>query len=214
MVSVKHNLIQKQEKKTFNMTLQEIYLLRNIRNLLPSELIYLIYSYMSGLPKLLFNVKYNYLELNLNNDCHNNYKVWNSLKNIINAFSKNQLINFVFNSNIISNEYICTKIWYFSKHTNKFYDRIHLLNLWSGKETNESFDKEDLNSVDYMVKTRIIDAIYNYLLRTIQIYKGQKNLYLKFDCKKIKMVEKKLFKHIDQAFYIYKSFEYINIKLN
>jgi hypothetical protein len=168
---------------------------------------------MTGIPKLLFNVKFNFIELNLKGDCHNNYKIWNCLSNTLNAFSKNQLINFVFDSNIniISNEFICSKIWYFSKNTNKYYDRIKLLKLWSGKEKNENFDKEDFKSVDYMVKTRIVDAIYNYLLQSIKNYKNQKKKYLKFNSKNIDTL---LFKHIDQACYIFKSFYYINSRIN
>jgi hypothetical protein len=216
MVSIKHNLDQKNEKNKFKNILQETYLLRNIRILLPTELIYLVYSYVCGFSKLIYNVKYNYLELNLRDDCHKNYIVWNCLSKTLNALTKNQLIIFIYNnnSNIISNQYICSKIWYFSIITNKYYDRINLLNLWSGKETNENFEKEDLKSVDYMVKTRIIDAIYHYLLRSIKIYKSQKKLYKELDYPKRKIYNKNLFNEINQASYIYKSIYYINYKIN
>lgn len=209
MVSVKHNLIQKQEKKEFNITLQEIYLLRNIRTKLPLELISIIYSYMTGFPKLLFNVKYNFLELNIKKDYHKNFKVWKSLSDTINSCSKNQLIDFIFSNFLKDNNYIYSKIWYFSRHTNKYYDRIKLLNLWAGKETNENFDKEDSKSINYMVKTRIIDAVYSYLLLTIKKYESLKDKYWTFAVNERKIHYTNLINQINNAFYIYKSLDYI-----
>jgi hypothetical protein len=209
MVSVKHNLIQKQEKKEFKEILHEIYLLRNIRTILPIELIIIIYNYMTGYPKLLFNIKYNFLELNIKKDYHKNFKVWKSLSNTINSFSKNQLIAFIFNNFIKDNNYIYSKIWYFSKFTNKYYDKIKLLNLWAGKETNENFEKENLKYVNSMVKMRIIDAVYSYLLLTIKKYERLKDKYWTFAINQRKIHFTNIINLINNAFYIYKSLDYI-----
>lgn len=207
MVYIKFKLHQ--QKNKFKELITEVYLLRQIKKL-PQEIIYIIYEYMTGVAKLLYNVKYNYLEIHVKNDFYKKYVFWKYLNDALFPLNKNQLINLIFNSSIKFNTGIYNKIWYYSKDTCKYYYGINLLNLWTGEISDPNFDKENINTINYLIKIRIISAIYYHLLQNINNYEIKKYKYI-YLLKEDNV--KKVFKDLDNAFKLYKSVLFICDKL-
>jgi hypothetical protein len=204
MVNIKYKLDQ-QTKKTFKELIEEIYLLKQIKKL-PQEIISIIYHYMTGIPKFLYNVKYNYLEIHVKNDCYKKYLFWKYLNDSLDPLDKTQLINVIFNSSINKYPAIYNKIWYFSKETSNYYDGINLLKLWTGEISDPNFDKENIKNIDYFIKIRFIGAIYYYLLQIINNYERKKYKFLYFTNKESLV---KVFNDLDNSFKLYKSICYI-----
>jgi hypothetical protein len=181
----------------------EKILLLKIQELAP-ELICLIYNYLTGRPKFLCNKKYNFLESVIKGDCYKEYTFWNYLKSIFDPMTKNQILYYLKNGYMKYHPFIIDKIWLFSRDTNKYYDKENLIKLWSGEIIDPIFEKENKNSVNYLLKTRIIDAIYYYFLRSIEIY--EKKMYLDLQLNlTAKLNYQLIFQNMDKLFYLYKS---------
>ena len=200
-----NNNNKKQLKKKQQKVKKEVNLLLRIQELAP-ELICLIYNFLSGRGKFICNKKYNLLESVIKGDCYKEYTFWNYLKSVIDPMTKNQLLYFLKNGSLKHHPFIINKVWYFSRDTNKYYDKENLIKLWSGEIVDPVFEKEDIRSVDYLLKIRIIDAIYNYFLRTIHIYEKKMFLHLHLNQN---INYQTTFHKFDKLFYLYKSIEYM-----
>jgi len=204
----------KKEKEKQN----EMNLLLKIQQLTP-ELIYIIYNFLPFRPKLICNKKYDLLKSIIKDDCFREYCFCNYLKSVFDPMSKNQILFFLKNGSLKHHPSIINRIWYFSNITNNYYDKENLIKLWSGDIVDPVFENENKDYINYILKIRVIDAIYYYFLRTIEIYERNKykclhlNLNINSDLNSdTKLKYHKTFKNIDidKLFYLYKSFQYLN----
>jgi hypothetical protein len=186
--------------------IKEKILLKKVQILTP-ELINIIYSYLNGKSKYICFKKYEFIEKNVKNDFYKGYTFWNYIKNVINIMSKNQFILFIKN-NIQHYPSIINRIWYLSLDTNSFYDGKKLFDLWCDENIiNEKFNLEKLYTIDFKIKQRMIDAIYNYILRAIDRFEREKKIMIENNFTNYNNI--KGFEFIEKSFKLYKSLEYI-----
>jgi hypothetical protein len=193
--------------------IKEKQLLRKIRKQ-TKDIIVIIYSYLNGKPKYIYFNKYKYLEKNIKNDYFNGYPIWKFIHQIIDPLTKEQLMEFIVNGPVKNYPQIIEKIWYFSKDTCNFYDGRQLIDLWTNQIQAPKFQLEYMDSVVFTIKTRLIDAIYHYILRNIEKYEREKYIQLNFTNANInfkkRLYSNKYFKEIEKTLYLFKSLEYIN----
>ena len=196
----------------------ETCLLEKIKKL-PDVLIKKVYEYMSGKAKFICNKKYNLLEKIIKGDCNKGYTFYMYLKTLVESMTKLQLLSFIKKGSIQFHPFIIDKIWYFSKKTGKYYDKHNLINIWEDKdELIEDIYKEDVLSIDFNIKCRLIDAIYFYFLRMINRYEKNMGILIELDVNNYilnyNLNYNYILKKLDSVFYLYKSFELIRAKMN
>lgn len=202
--------------KETNEVYNEKLLLKKIDSL-TSDVIHIIYSYLNGKAKYICFKKYDFIEKNIKDDFHKGYIFWNYVKNIINHMNKKQIILFI--KGIIQNyPSIINRIWYLSSDTNNFYDGQKLFELWSNENDiimYEKFylEKIDVDIIDFKIKERMIDSIYNYILRAINRFEREKCMVNIFTNYESININNKGFELIEKSFKICKTLEYINEKL-
>jgi hypothetical protein len=197
-------------------------LLVKIRKL-PDELIKKVYDYMTGKAKFICNKKYNLLEQIIKGDCNKGYTFYIYLKTLVESMTKLQLLSFIKKGSIQFHPFIIDKIWYLSKKTGKFYDKHNLINIWENEDKEEyklreDIYKEDILSIDFNIKCRLIDAIYFYFLRMINRYEKNMGILIELDLNNYilnyNLNYNYILKKLDSIFYLYKSFELIRAKMN
>lgn len=116
-----------------NEIINEKILLKNIKELLPCELINIIYQYLHGKSKFICYKKFDFIEIKIKNDFYKGYPFCNFIKSIIEPMDKPQLIKFITIGPIHQYPSIIERIWYLSTDTNIFYKGQNLIDLWSKK---------------------------------------------------------------------------------
>ena len=160
--------------------IREKQLLKKIRNDLSSELILIIYEYMTGKAKFICNKKYEYLEKNIKNDYKKNYiyVFWKSLNVVFEPWSKEKTIKYLRNVIIPKHPDVINNIWYHSKENGNFYTGEDLLNLWENDAVDIIYYTESRNAFNNHIKLRVIDAIYYYILHNITRIARCKKAYM------------------------------------
>jgi hypothetical protein len=185
-------LIEKEKRK-------EIKLLENIRNLLPAEIICIIYDFMSGNAKFQYNKKYEFLKEKMQYDIKNQFVFYKSIQEKFELLDKIKICNYI-NTIIISNHPLIIKnLWYNSLKNTIHCKGMDLLNRWYQDvlETEHSIDNIEINNI---MKKRFSDAIYYYIKRSLEIYENmkKKNCYSILDASH-------LFIKIDKIYYLFQS---------
>ena len=198
-------LQQEEEKKEEEEKKKEVRLLEKVKKI-PTELIRIIFSYLSGNAKLVCNYKYDYL------DKHGAYL----LENFINELSKKEVLDLIHKGILrkypdivekFQEQFYCRDIQQFTEVTGK-----RLIQLWETDNliydiyVNISTMEENKKKIDKWTKYTISETITRYICET----KGG------FQWEKQKILTKKnntfpgntLFLDLDKVFYLYKCLEY------
>jgi len=202
----KSRIYQKQEDID-----QETKLLKNISDL-PTELIRIIYGYMSGNGKLICNYKYDYLEKNL---------YLSNIVDIIEKLSKHEILDFLYKG--ILRKYPTEIIDYihYNRHYMPDFDEFvsvsgyHLIDLWQANCLEYDFDEN--NYISYHDNTDKDLKILNHIKFDIkcEIYYYLRDILSSYRRNKAKALYQKnwvqtgntIFLKLDKAFYLYKCVE-------
>jgi hypothetical protein len=191
------------DKECYN----EKLLLKKIANC-SSDIINIIYNFLNGKAKYIYNVKYEYIKKNIKDDFNKGYLFWKFINDLIEPMNKNQLINFIFKGPIQFHPNIIKTIWYSSNKISILYEGQNLINLWSNSIFCNKFNLENPKSVDFFVKQRLIYSIYLYFLQNINLYEKEYKNQLKLnDIYNNNNV--KVFNKIENIYKLYISLKYI-----
>jgi hypothetical protein len=188
---------------------QETNLLKNISNL-PTELIRIIYGYMSGNGKLICNYKYDYIEKNL----------YSSSIDIIEKLSKPEILDFIYKG--ILRKYPTDIMEYieYSHYSLELDDFVNvnghnLLDLWQTNRLDYDFDENEYISYDENtdkdlkilnnIKHDIKHEIYSYLRYILCAY--HRNKLKALSQKNWIQTGNTLFLKLDKAFHLFKCLE-------
>lgn len=180
-------VIEKEKRK-------ETLLLEKIRNLLPNEIICIIYEYMSGTAKFQYNKKCEYLKEKIQGDVKNHFAFYKSLQNIFETENvcKIKLWNYI-NTIIIPNHSLIIKnLWYISKESENHYKGMDLLNRWNQDILDIRYYQDSRKVINDIIKKRFSDGIYYYIRRSVEVYETMKkrgeysfldasNMFIKMD---------------------------------
>lgn len=164
-------IMEKKERK------QERRLLIKIQDL-SKDLICIIYEYMTGNAKFICNHKYTFLETHIKKDSKKGFKFWKTLQNVFEPIEKEKLFDYLCNIIVPSHESIIDRIWYNSKVNNDYYTGMDLLLLWKNDNLDVNYYGPNRKAIHNHIKSRIIDAIYYYILRHIENYESHKKICL------------------------------------
>ena len=176
-------------------------ILSKIQNL-PIDLIKYIYVFLTPSIRIFCNKKFDLLEEELNNE----YKVWEKWKKcseIFESLNNKQIMEIINCSYIKENDLIINKIWY---HTN---DKDNKIIYYKGEKVLELWKLGILDPG----KSRLSDAIFYYILRTIQVYSILKKKILLNKVPDFQSIQNAI-TNIDKSFYIYKTMIYIRSNLH
>jgi len=200
-----NNKIKMREK---NVRKQEKKLLMNIQEL-PKVLVCYIYDYLTYEMKFHYNHKYEFLEKNVKNDCRKSYIFWKQLRDTLEPLNKKQLVQLLYKNINKKYPYIIDRIWYNSLCGDNYYTGYKLLELW--KIDKIDIYNKNLPAIDTTIKFRIIDAIYFYIIRSIEMYDINKKKWIQ-DNKII--IDPIVFQNINSSIRLYKSIYYIKTALH
>lgn len=193
---------------------QETKLLKKISDL-PTELIRIIYGYMSGNGKLICNYKYDYLEKKL---------YLSNTIDIVEKLSKTEILDFIYKG--ILRKYPVDIIDYieYNCHYSVELDKLvsvngyHLLDLWQTNRLEYDYDENDYITYDdntdkdlkilNHIKFDIKHEIYSYLRYILCAYRRNKTKTL--SQKNWIQTGNSLFLKLDRAFYLFKCVENLN----
>lgn len=162
-------IIEKQERK------QERKLLLKIQDL-SKDIICIIYEYMTGNAKFICNHKYKFLETHIKKDSKRGFTFWKYLRNVFEPIEKEKLFDYLCNIILPSHDSIIDRIWYNSKVNDEYYTGMDLLLLWKNDNLDVAYYGSDRKAINNHIKSRIIDAIYYYILRYIENYESHKKI--------------------------------------
>ena len=162
-------IIEKHERK------QERKLLLKIQDL-PKDIICIIYEYMTGNAKFICNHKYHFLETHIKKDSKRGFTFWKMLQNIFEPIEKEKLFDYLCNIILPSHNSIIDRIWYHSIVNDEYYTGMDLLLLWKNDNVGINDIYSNKNAINNNIKTRIIYAIYYYILRHIDNYESHKKI--------------------------------------
>jgi hypothetical protein len=180
-------VIEKEKRK-------ETVLLEKIQNLLPNEIICIIYDYMSGNAKFQYNKKYEFIKEKIQFDVKNHFAFYKSLQNIFETENacKIKLWNYI-NTIIIPNHSLIIKnLWYISKESENHYKGMDLLNRWNQDILDIKYYQDSRKVINNIIKKRFSDGIYYYIRRSVEVYETMKkkdnysfsdasNMFIKMD---------------------------------
>jgi len=193
--------------------LQEKLLLEKINLLLSCDVVNIIYGYLNGKAKFICHRKFEFLETNVKQDFYKGYHYWNYIKNRIDSMSNTQFMAFILKGPIQNYPSIVQRVWYLSNDTSILYYGQHLIDLWSKQKEDRNFNLECYSCVEYNVRVRIIESIYNYMLRNINKFEKEKMIQNIYFLNNYNKNNEKTFTLIENTFKLYKSLEYMNVKL-
>jgi hypothetical protein len=196
--------IKMQEK---NIRRQEKKMMMNIQKL-PKVLVCHIYDYLSYEMKFYYNPKYEFLEKNVKNDCRKSFVFWKQLRDIFEPLNKKQLLQLLYKNINKNYPYVIDRLWYHSHCGDSYYTGYKLLELWEIDKLD--IPNKNLPAIDHTIKFRIIDAIYFYIIRSVEMYDTNKKKWIR-DNKII--VNPIVFQNINSSIRLYKSIYYIKSKL-
>lgn len=160
-------LIEKEKRK-------EIKLLENIRILLPTEIICIIYDFMSGNAKFQYNKKYEFLKDKMYYDVKNQFVFYKCIQRKFELLDKMKIWNYI-NTIIIPNHPLIIKnLWYISKESEIHYKGMDLLNRWDQDVLDINYYQDDVEIINNIMKKRFANAIYYYIKHSIEIYENMK----------------------------------------
>jgi len=164
-------LIEKEKRK-------EVVLLEKIRNLLPVEIICIIYEYMSGNAKFQYNKKYEFLHVLIQGDVKNHFAFYKSLQNIFENGNENickiKIWNYINTIIIPNHSQIIKNLWYISKESENHYKGMDLLNRWNQDTLDMKYYQNSREIINNIIKKRFLDGIYYYIRRSVQVYETMK----------------------------------------
>ena len=173
MMNLPLKLREKNERK------EEKVLLSRIREL-PEVITSMIYQYMTGKAKFICNKKYDYLERKVKDDSKKNYVFWIYLNTFFNKIEKKQLLRFLYEIILPNHISVIDRIWYHSTEFDTYYTGKDLLILWEEKdEVDVGFFGKTKEGFNNHIKVRIIDAIYHYIIRSIDVYTYHKKMHMR-----------------------------------
>lgn len=202
-------LREKKERK------EEKQLLSQIREL-PEVIICFIYEYMTGKAKFICNKKYEYLEKNVKDDSKNKFVFWKYLNTFFDKIEKKQVLRYLYEVIIPNHISIIDRIWYHSKENDNYYTGKDLLILWEKDKIDIGYYGEIRDGVNNHIKVRIVDAIYYYILRSIEVYTSYKKMHM---CNKYEnsvytntLDYRDIYHKIDKVFRLCKSIEILSFE--
>jgi hypothetical protein len=98
------------------------------------------------------------------------------LQNIFEPIEKEKLFDYLCNILFPSHNTIMDTIWYNSKIHDDYYTGMDLLLLWKNNNLDMDYYVTNRKAIDNRIKIRIIDAIYYYILRKIDVYDSHKKV--------------------------------------
>lgn len=165
-------IMEKKERK------QETKILLKIQNL-SKDIICIIYEYMTGNAKFICNNKYKFLYTHIKNDWKRGFIFWKKLQNVFELIEKEKLFDYICNIILPSHNTILDRIWYNSKVNDEYYTGMDLLLLWKNDNLDVNYYGSDRKAINNHIKSRIIDAIYYYILRHFDNYESHKKICFK-----------------------------------
>jgi hypothetical protein len=193
-------LIEKENRK-------EIKLLEKIRNFLPSEIICIIYNFMCGNAKFQYNKKYEFLKEKMQYDIKNQFVFYKSIQEKFELLDKIKICNYI-NTIIIPNHpLIIKKLWYISIENTVHCKGMNLLNRWNQHVLGNENSKDDIE-INNIMKKRFSNAIYYYIIRSLEIYENMKkrNCYSFLDASH-------MFIKMDKIYYLFQSLSLLSNKM-
>jgi len=162
-------VIEKEKRK-------EKVLLEKIQNLLPYEIICIIYEYMSGNAKFQYNKKYEFIHLLIQGDIKNHFAFYKSLQNIFENENvcKIKIWNYINTIIIPNHSLVIHNLWYISKESENHYKGMDLINRWNQDTLDIEYYKGNRKAINDFIKKRFLDGIYYYLRRSVQVYETMK----------------------------------------
>lgn len=193
--------------------LQEKQLLEKINSVLSCDVVNIIYGYLNGKAKFICHRKFELLETNIKQDFYKGYPYWKYIKNIFDSMSSTQFMTFILQGPIKNYPSIIQRVWYLSKDTGILYDGQHLIDLWSKQKEDNNFNLEYYTIVEYNIRERIVESIYNYMLRNINRFEREKMIQNICCLDNYNKNNNKVFTLIENTFKLYKSLEYMDGKM-
>ena len=195
-------LQQEEEKKEEEEKKKEVELLDKVKKI-PTELIRIIFSYLSGNAKLVCNYKFDYLD---------NILCSYMIDNFINDLPKKDVLDLIHKGILRKYPDIIEKFreYYFCRdiHQSAVVKGQHLIQLWESNNLiydssgNISNVEENTIKIDKWTKYTISNCVSRYICETKELYRLKiKNL------KKETFTENTLFLDLDKVFYLYKCLE-------